>query len=203
MSTTAAESQRATTPLRLAVIVGSVRKGRMGSVVAAWVAEQARQFGSFQVDLVDLADLPLPAALSAEPDEATAGVLAELSPRLAAADAFLVVTPEYNHSFPASLKSLIDWHKEEWHVKPVAFASYGGISGGLRAVEQLRQVFPEVHAMTVRDALCFPNVWERFDEDGQPRDAETAATAAKRMFAQLEWWAEALREARRRQPYPA
>ncbi len=76
---------------------------------------------------------------------------------LSEADAFIVVTPEYNHSFTASLKFVLDLVYEPWQGKPVAFVSYGGISGGLRAVEQLRLVFAELHAVTVRDTVSFAN----------------------------------------------
>ena len=74
----------------------------------------------------------------------------------------MIVTPEYNHSFPASLKNTIDWFDSEWHAKPVGFVSYGGMAGGQRAVEHLRQVFAELHAVTVRDTLSFHMAWERF-----------------------------------------
>jgi hypothetical protein len=76
-------------------------------------------------------------------------------PPIDAADAFVVVTPEYNHSYPASLKHAIDMAHGEWNTKPVAFVSYGGISGGLRAVEALRLVFAELHATTIRDTVSF------------------------------------------------
>ena len=69
------------------------------------------------------------------------------------------MTPEYNHSFPAALKNVIDWHGPQWHVKPVGFVSYGGISGGLRAVEQLRLVFAELHAVGIRDTVSFHSAW--------------------------------------------
>lgn len=187
-------------PLRLAVILGSVREGRFGPTVTEWFAEQARQHGAFEVDLIDLADFPLPTVLG-EPSPETAALLAEVSPRLAAADAFVVVTPEYNHSFPSSIKNLIDWHSTQWQAKPVGFVSYGGMAGGLRSVEQLRQVFPEMHALTVRDSLSFHNAWNLFDEDGQPKDREGTSTAAKGLLNQVEWWATALRTARAERPY--
>ncbi len=97
---------------------------------------------------------------------------------MAEADAFLVVTPEYNHGYPAALKELIDSVYEPWHAKPVAFVSYGGASGGIRAVEQLRQVFAELHAVTLRDGvqLCQGLVEVRCGR--QPLQAGGAACAA-------------------------
>ena len=78
------------------------------------------------MDVIDLADARLPDVLSTEP----AASVQATSQRLGAADAFVVVTPEYNRSFPASLKNAIDWHFKEWQAKPVGFVSYGGMSGG-------------------------------------------------------------------------
>lgn len=135
------------------------------------------------------------------PSPETAAALAEVSPRLAAADAFVIVTPEYNHSFPAALKNLIDWHYTQWQAKPVGFVSYGGLGGGLRAVEQLRLVFAELHAMTVRDSVSLHGPWSGLAEDGTPRDATVCEGAAKGMLGQLAWWGRALRAARVTRPY--
>ncbi|GAA2427438.1 NAD(P)H-dependent oxidoreductase [Streptomyces macrosporus] len=194
------------TPLRLAVIIGSVREGRFGPTVANWFVTQAEKFGRFDVDVIDLADWPLPVVMpgwDTEPDAETARIREELSRRVARADAYAVVTPEYNHSFPASLKNTIDWFREEWFAKPVGLISYGGQGGGLRAAEHLRQVFAEVHAMTVRNSLSFHNAWDVFGPDGQPRDEEAAASAAKDMLSQMDWWGTVLREGRRQRPYTA
>ncbi|MBO4257286.1 NADPH-dependent FMN reductase [Streptomyces griseorubiginosus] len=188
-------------PLRLAVICASVREGRFGPTVARWITDQARRRGDLEVDYIDLADHPLPVALSQSPSAADAEVLAQVTPRLESADAFVVVTPEYNHSYPASLKSLIDWHYTQWRAKPVGLVSYGGLAGGLRAAEHLRPVFAELHAVTIREQVSFHNAWEKFEEDGTPKEPEAAVAAAKTMLDQLSWWGEALREARRKRPY--
>ena len=71
----------------------------------------------------------------------------------------MVVTPEYNHSYPASLKAAIDWHFTQWTAKPVAFVSYGGAAGGRHAVLHLENVLTELHAVTIRDGLAFPNYY--------------------------------------------
>ena len=194
--------------MKLVIIVGSVRNGRFGRRVADWVAEQATAHGQFELDVLDVAEVALPWALP--PDilalTDTAGRSPELrnvADRLASADAFLVVTPEYNHSFPASLKHLIDWHFTEWQAKPIGFVSYGGHGGGLRAIEQLRLVFAELHAATVRDSVSFDRHWERFAPDGTLVDAEEPAAAAKVLLDQLVWWGTALAEARTARPYTA
>ncbi|MCP3817606.1 NAD(P)H-dependent oxidoreductase [Streptomyces sp. A3M-1-3] len=199
LNTSASSSAHA--PLRLAVILASNRAGRFGPAVSDWFLSLAAQRADLDIDLVDLAEVDLPTSLSYDPDPVVKAVLDRVSPRLDAADAFVVVTPEYNHSFPASLKNLIDWHYGQWQAKPVGFVSYGGISGGLRAVEQLRQVFAEMHAVTVRDTVSFHNARAHFDQDGQHKDPEAANAAAKTMLDQLAWWAIALRDAKAVRPY--
>ncbi|MFJ8648665.1 NADPH-dependent FMN reductase [Streptomyces sp. NPDC093546] len=195
-------------PLRLAVLVGSVREGRFGPVVARWFAEHARLHNGFEVDVIDLADVELPLALPPMPPAMDPGMprpagMADLTRRLAEADAVVVVTPDYNRSFPASLKAAIDWHYSEWQAKPIGFVGYSGASGGLLAIEQLRQVFGELNAHTVRDYVSFPRYYLLFDEDGNLRDPEEHAAAAKVMLDQLDWWGSVLRHARREHPYPA
>ncbi|MBI0298296.1 NAD(P)H-dependent oxidoreductase [Streptomyces sp. PRKS01-29] len=200
-TTTAASVADADSPIRLAILIGSTRDGRFGPKVADWFAGHATLRSDMTVDVVDLAETPLPTALTHRPGPEDLAALEAVSPRLAAADAFAVVTPEYNHSYPAPLKNAIDWHFTQWQAKPVGFVSYGGISGGLRAVEHLRPVFAEVHAVTVRDTVSFHNAGGLFDEDGRLKDPEGPETAAGAMLDQLVWWARALRTARTTHPY--
>ena len=127
---------------------------------------------------------------------------AKLARRIGEADGFIVVTPEYNHSFAAPLKALIDGASREWHAKPVAFVSYGGVSGGLRAVEHLRGVFAELHAVGLRDTVSFANAWAQFEE-GRLRDPDLAEAAMATQLVRLGWWAKALRDARLAPDYGA
>ncbi|WP_030664662.1 NADPH-dependent FMN reductase [Streptomyces cellulosae] len=192
---------------KLVIIVGSVRDGRFGPVVASWVAEQAGMHGGFEVDVVDLAGIDIPLELpaaspkSAGDDYPRPAGMAALTSALRDADAFIVVTPEYNHSYPASLKAAIDWHFTQWTAKPVGFVSYGGAAGGRHAVLHLENVLTELHAVTIRDGLAFPNYFTAW-QDGQPLDPE-APGYTKTMLDQLAWWAVALRAARDAAPYPA
>ncbi|MFF3248155.1 NADPH-dependent FMN reductase [Streptomyces sp. NPDC002870] len=188
-------------PLKLAVILSSNREGRFGPVIADWFLSRAAGREDFTVELIDLADADLPTALSYSPGPAVRAELAKVSPKLADADAFVVLTPEYNHSFPAALKNLIDWHHTQWQAKPVGFVSYGGISGGLRAVEQLRQVFAEMHAVSVRDTVSFHQAGTHFDGDGRHKDPAACDAAAKTMLDRLAWWGHALRNAKSSHPY--
>ena len=184
--------------LHLAIIVGSTRVGRFAPTVASWFTGVAQSRGDLIVDVIDLAEAHLPDVLGGRsiPDRPA------ISARLAMADAFVVVTPEYNHSFPAPLKAAIDWHSQEWRAKPVGFVSYGGRSGGVRAVEQLRQIFAELHSTTVRNAVSFHDAWSQFDSDGQPTARDRYEAAANSMLDQLVWWGEALQEAKAKRPYP-
>ena len=141
--------------------------------------------------------MALPARHEREPGAA----VQELRQRIDEAEGFVVVTPEYNHSLPAALKFLIDSASAPWRAKPVGFVSYGGISGGLRAVEQLRLVFAEVHAVGIRDSVSFANARSLVDAEGRFAPPEPAGQAMSLMLTQLAWWAEALREARRLRPY--
>ncbi|MFI1092000.1 NADPH-dependent FMN reductase [Streptomyces sp. NPDC020917] len=195
-----------TTRHKLVILLGSVREGRFGPVVGTWVTEQARLHGYFDVEVVDLADLDVPLSLpAASPKHAGDGyprpeAMAALTAALEGADAFVVVTPEYNHSYPASLKAAIDWHFTQWAAKPVAFVSYGGAAGGRHAVLHLENVLTELHAVTIREGLAFPNYFTSW-QDGRPLDAN-AAGYAKTMLELLAWWSAALRTARDTTPYP-
>ncbi|QNP63198.1 NADPH-dependent FMN reductase [Streptomyces genisteinicus] len=188
-------------PLKLAVVLASNREGRFGPVVADWFLSRARLREDFETDYIDLGEAELPSALSHRPSPWARAALDKVTPVLDAADAYVVLTPEYNHSFPAVLKTLIDWHYGEWQAKPVGFVSYGGMSGGLRAVEQLRQVFAELHAVTVRDTVSFHNAGAHFDDEGNHRDPAGPDAAAKTMLDQVAWWAAALRSAKEVHPY--
>jgi len=174
---------------QLAVIVGSIREGRFGPVVAGWFVGQAKHRDDVTLDVVDLADTPIPSATFAD--------------RIAAADAFAIVTPEYNHGYPGPLKHAIDSVGGGWRAKPVGFVSYGGLSGGLRAVEPLRVVFAELHSVTIRNTVSFHSAREQFDEHGTPRDPDGVNVAASALLDQLAWWARALRSARAARPYVA
>ncbi|MDF6042347.1 NAD(P)H-dependent oxidoreductase [Streptomyces sp. JH14] len=190
-----------TAPLKVAVIVASNREGRFAPVVTDWFLSRTADHPDVETDLVDVAALDLPTALGHRPGPDTQAQLAEVSLRLAAADAFVVVTPEYNHSYPAPLKNLIDRHRAEWQAKPVAFVSYGGVSGGLRAVEHLRQVFAELHAVSIRDTVSFHNAGALFDDEGRHRDPANVDAAAKTLLDQLVWWGRTLRDAKAVRPY--
>ena len=127
----------------LQIIIASTRPGRVGEPVADWFSARARQHGGFELDVVDLAELALP--FMDEPNHPRLRRYEhqhtkDWSARVDAADAFVFVTPEYNHSYNAPLKNAIDYLHQEWEYKPVGFVSYGGVAAGTRAVQALKQV---------------------------------------------------------------
>jgi NAD(P)H-dependent FMN reductase len=180
--------------IRVAVIYGSTRPGRFCDTVARWTVGRIAGSEEFQVDVIDPAEPSAAPSIDGQPFQS-------LQQRLEQADAFVIVTPEYNHGYPAPLKALIDSTGAEWNAKPIAFVSYGGASGGLRAVEQLRLVFAELHAVTIRDSVSFPGAWEQFDKSGALLNPERAQKGMQALLSRLDWWAVALRKARSTSPY--
>jgi NAD(P)H-dependent FMN reductase len=128
------------TVTKLMIVVGSVRPGRVGLPIAEWVRAEAEKTGDFEIDFVDLAELDLP--FMDEPShprlqQYTKPHTIAWSERVAAADAFVFVTPEYNYSYSPALKNALDFLNQEWWMKPVGFVSYGGVSSGTRGVAAL------------------------------------------------------------------
>lgn len=183
--------------LKAAVIIASTRDGRFGPTVAEWFARSAKR--RFDVDLIDLAVADLPAVLTDDIPEPVAA----LAPRLHAADAFVIVTPEYNHSFPAPVKTAIDWYYDEWAGKPVTFVAYGRESGGRHATAQLREIFAELNAVAIRNSVHLPCYWEQFAADGHwPKHTSELDESVRLLLDQLSWWANALHTARATNPFP-
>lgn len=178
-------------PLRIAVIIGSTREGRVGDGIGRWVAGVAGERADVEPVVLDLADYDFPPCYPGRPTPE----IERFTGQVADADGFVVVTPEYNRSFPASLKQAIDYAYDEWHAKPAGFVSYGYRSEGFHAVEQLRTVFTELHVMTVRTGVSVNLLAD------EPLDTEHRRRAAEAMFDQLAWWASALKDARTRRPY--
>lgn len=183
-------------PLRVSLVIGSVREGRVGSSVARWAAAHAERRPDLHLDVVDLRDVELPARL---PDTPTPGIGA-WSETVRGSDAFVFVTPEYNRGIPAALKHAIDAVREEWYAKPAAVVAYGGQARGLRAAEQLRLVLGELHVAVLRDTVCLGLDDGSFDECGWVSDP-AAVRALELALDRLVWWGSALRDARRDRAY--
>ncbi|HEX4813805.1 MAG TPA: NAD(P)H-dependent oxidoreductase [Nonomuraea sp.] len=186
-------------PLRVAVIIGSTRAGRVCDAVGRWFADLARGRDELAVEVLDLAGYAFPACYPQE----TTPAMRDFAAAVGGAEAFVVITPEYNRSFPASLKQAIDFAYDEWQAKPVGFVSYGSGSAGHYAVEQLRTVFGALHAVTMRDWVGLDLLAGGYDGHGRPLDTDDRQRAIAAMLDQLSWWGRALREGRRARPYVA
>lgn len=159
---------------KIKVILGSSREGRNGKMVADWFMKQTDSYkSSLDFELLDLKDWAIPffdnpvsPAMGGEPT----GVAKDWAAKIAEADGIIVVTPEYNHGYPAVLKNALDVIYKEWNYKPVSFVSYGAVSGGIRAVEQLKQVTLELKMYPMHEEVNIHFVWQAFDEEGVPKD---------------------------------
>ncbi|GAA2487678.1 NADPH-dependent FMN reductase [Winogradskya humida] len=190
---------------KLLVIVGSTRPTRAADRVVPWVLAQAQAQEGFDVELADLREWPLPifgehpGTLGDITDPTYSDPLVRAwNKKVKEADAFLIVTPEYNHSVPAVLKNAIDsvWLSFGFRNKPVATVGYSaGIGGGIRSIEHLAQMFVETEAVPLRNATVLPFVNDAFDDQGQPVNPMTSA-ALKIMLDDLTWWTAALDKAR-------
>jgi NAD(P)H-dependent FMN reductase len=173
---------------RLTIIIGSTRPGRAGLPIARWFADRARSHGGFDVHIADLAELDLP--LLDEPHhprlrQYTHKHTKDWSAIVEASDAFVFVTPEYNYGYPAALKNAIDYLQQEWRDKPVGFVSYGGVSAGTRAVQQLKQVVTTLRMVPVVEAVSIPFHPQFIGEDGRVQANEIMEFAADAMLDEL------------------
>jgi NAD(P)H-dependent FMN reductase len=172
---------------QLMIIIASTRPGRGGWPVAQWFINHATEDARFELDVVDLVEFRLP--LLDEPNHPRLRQYVnphthEWSKRVDAADAFVFVTPEYNHGYPASLKNAIDYLHHEWRFKPVGFVSYGGVAAGTRSVEQLQQVVTAVKLTPVIEQVNIP-FYQQFIEDGEVRANAVMEGAVVAMLDQL------------------
>jgi NAD(P)H-dependent FMN reductase len=191
--------------MKLQIIVGSTRPTRAADKVTPWVTSRAAMHEAFETEVLDLRDWQLPMfgehmgsiGDPADPTYSDERVRA-WNRKIAAADAYLLVTPEYNHSIPGELKNAIDsvFVSFAFRNKPMAMVGYsGGIGGGIRAIEHLVQVAVEVEAAPLRSTVVLPFVDKQFDDTGQPTDP-TTEVSMQILLDDLAWWAAALQNAR-------
>lgn len=177
--------------LKIQVIVGSTRDNRHGLQVAEWIFNLAKSYSDWGVEIVDLKEWDLPMYNEPKPE-----IAQKWMAKIAEADGYIIVTPEYNHGYPASLKNALDYPYEEWEKKAVGFVGYSrGRGAGIRSVEQLRQVAVELNMANVPTAIYVANAWEAFEENGNPKDLKLN-DLVKEFFDDLEWWVKALKDAR-------
>lgn len=183
--------------LQILVILGSVREGRVAEPVGNWVAEQAAGRDDIAVELIDLKDWNLPFYPHAQPPAAgdyRDPLQIAWGEKIAGADGYILIAPEYNHGAPAVLKNALDTVYREWNRKPVSFVAYGG-AGGTRSVEQLTCTARELQMAPLEAALHLMGVWGKVNDDRFVGD-EADARRLSRLFDELVWWGNALRTAR-------
>lgn len=186
--------------MKFLVIYGSVRSARKGIRAARFITNQCRERGH-EVELIDPLEHPLPLLdrmyKEYKPDEAPE-VLQGLARRIVAADAYIVVSGEYNHTVPPALSNLMDHFLEEYFRKPSAIVCYSaGAFGGVRAAMTLRAMLAEMGTSSIPSLFPIPKVQDAFEEDGTPRD-EAMFKRAGKFLDELEWYARALKTERER-----
>lgn len=183
--------------VKLAVVVGSTRPGRVGESVARWVHELAGQRSDAEFELVDIKDFDLP--LLDEPVPPSQGKYSKehtkkWAAKVASFDGYVFVTPEYNHSTSAALKNAVDFLYAEWNNKAAGFVAYGS-AGGVRAVEHLRLIMAEVQVATVRNQVAL-SLFTDFENYTTFKPAERHEKSVGQMLDQLVAWAGALKTLR-------
>lgn len=183
--------------IRIAIIIGSVRPNRKGEVVGRWVHELARLRTDANFELIDLLDRKLP--LLNEPLQPSEGKYThqhtkDWSAIITPFDAFVFVTPEYNHSMPASLKNAIDYLYKEWNHKAAGFVSYGS-AGGVRAVEQLRLVMGELKIADVQPQVVLSTSHD-FENRTTFKPRDQHLKSIERLLTELIMWGEAMKMVR-------
>lgn len=190
---------------KLQIIVGSTRPTRAVDRLLPWLVARASAHPSFEVEVLDLRDWPLPLFAEhfgtiGDPADPTYSepVVKRWNTKVAEADAYLVVTPEYNHSIPGVLKNALDnvWFSFAMRNKPLVAAGYsGGISGASRAIEHLAHIAIEADMHPVRSTVLVPFLSSAFDDEGNPTSPATE-TALQIALDDLAWWSAALERAR-------
>jgi NAD(P)H-dependent FMN reductase len=184
---------------RLHVLICSTRPQRVGPLVAQWVFHEARSDGRFDVRLVDLAAFALPVydePLHPRLKKYTQPHTLEWSASVDSADAFVFVMPEYNYGPPPSLLNALNYLVQEWQYKPVAFVSYGGMSGGIRGVQVTKQLLTTFKVVPLLEAVAIPQVADLLSETAF-RAQKVHEQAAVSMFDELMRWTPALASLRR------
>lgn len=185
--------------LKIKVIAGSIRPGRFNIQPANWILNILKERTDVEVEFVDLEkinlpflDEPVPPSQRKYSKEHTFS----WSKMIDETDGFIMVTPEYNHSFSPVLKNAIDYLYEEWNYKPVSFISYGSLAGGARSVEHLRGVAGELKMFDLREQILLPNYWDNLNEKGEYQFNERHVNAAKGIIDDTIFWSGVMKEAR-------
>src|SRR3990167_11212542 len=188
--------------LKVKVILGSTREGRFSDKPGTWILGGLQGKQDIAAEILDLRDYPMPLFNEVETPSYktkpyTDPAVVKWTAKVAEADAFIIIAPEYNHGYPGVLKNALDYAYQEWNNNPVAFVSYGGALGA-RSVEQLREVAVELQMAPIRNAIHMP--YDVIVAAGKGVSEEELfapyANGASGLLDQLAWWAKALKAAR-------
>jgi NAD(P)H-dependent FMN reductase len=180
----------------LKIISSTVRPGRKGPMIAAWIAEKATQTGEFEVEVLDLGEINLPMM-----NEANHPIMKKYehehtknwSAKIEAADAFIFVTAEYDYNYPAPLRNAIEYLHSEWNYKAAGIVSYGGISAGTRAANSLKADLATMSVVPLARGVNFPMFTQFITEEGEFVPNESSHKSAEIMFIDLIRWTKGLK----------
>ena len=184
---------------QLKIITSTTREGRKGPIVADWVYGIAKENKDFEVELLDLALINLP--LMDEPahpklQQYKHEHTKKWSAKISAADAFIIVLAEYNYGYPAPIKNALDFLYNEWKYKPVSFVSYGGIGGGMRSTQMLKQVVTTLHMVPIVEAVTIPSFTKYINDQNKLTPEEPVIKSAHAMLGELKRWSDTLKPMR-------
>lgn len=191
--------------MKLAVIVGTTRENRVTINEAKWIVKSAKQMEGIEPELVDLIDYPMPffsepASPRYNPNRVIDPAVKPWLDKIGAFDAYVFVTPEYNHSIPAVLKNALDYITGELNRKPSAIASHGSV-GGARAAVQLKEILSESRTVVIPQAVAFAGLSNGVDAEGNlneelKENPYGPQAALETMLMELKWYSDALSAAR-------
>ena len=174
------------------VILATAREGRQSEKAAKYVLQETQKAG-LESEIIDVRDY----RIAASDNTQTLSEAKKLAEKIKAADALIIVSPEYNHGYPGELKMMLDLLYQQYAKKPVGFCGVSrGSLGGARVVEQLRQVAAELHMVSIREAVYFPGINDLFDVNGEIKD-KSYDDRVKTFLDELMWYANALKRARK------
>lgn len=180
----------------LKIISSSVRPGRKGPLVTKWIAGLASETNKFDIEVLDLGEINLP--MMNEPNHP---ILKKYqhehtlrwSAKIEEADAFIFVTAEYDHNYPAPLRNALEYLVHEWAFKAAGIVSYGGVSGGTRAMKSLQSDLSSLKVVPILEAVNFPFFMQNIDESNTFKANDVSVKAAHNMLSQLARWTKGLK----------
>jgi NAD(P)H-dependent FMN reductase len=191
--------------MKLQVIIGTTRPNRTTPRLAKWIANEAKNAPGIEAEIVDLTDYPMPfldepISPRFNPNREPSAQVQKWIGKISEGEAYIFVTPEYNHSIPGVLKNAIDYLTFEMAKKPATVASHGTV-GGARAAMHLKEILSESRAAIIPTQLAVASMSDKIDEAGNLSDEQKAmqygpATALKNLLEELKWYSDALATAR-------